>query len=70
MIGLTPSPMRKTKNNTAKGEKPMGMTDKQFDGFLRMQIGRIKDALEEKDPERKDEKLKQIVDDLQSTLES
>lgn len=47
----------------------MGMTDKQFDGFLRMQISWIKRAMDEKDPEKKEELLKEILDNLQNTLE-
>lgn len=47
----------------------MGQTDKQFGGFLRMLIARMKKAIGEKDPEKARELMKEILDDLQSTLE-
>lgn len=47
----------------------MGMTDKQFDGFIRFLADAIQDAKDEKEPEKKDEKLKKILDNLQKTLE-
>lgn len=47
----------------------MGQADKQFGGFLRMLISRVKKVLEEKDPEKARELLKEILNDLQATLE-
>lgn len=47
----------------------MGQTDKQFGGFLRMLISRMKKAIDEKDPEKARELLKEILNDLQATLE-
>ena len=47
----------------------MGQTDKQFGGFLRMLIARLKKAIVEKDPQKKDELLQEILTDLQNTLE-
>lgn len=47
----------------------MGQTDKQFSGFLRMLIARLKNVITEKDPERKNELLREILADLQTTLE-
>lgn len=47
----------------------MGMTDKQFNGFLRFLLDALKDAMEEKESEKKDEKLTKIADNLQKTLE-
>ena len=47
----------------------MGQTDKQFGGFLRMLIARLKKAIIEKDPQKKDELLHEILTDLQNTLE-
>ncbi len=47
----------------------MGRTDKQFGGFLRMLIARMKKAIEEKDPEKSKELLIEIINDLQNTLE-
>lgn len=47
----------------------MGQADKQFGGFLRMLIARLSAAMTEKEPERKDELLRDILKDLQTTLE-
>lgn len=47
----------------------MGMTDKQFNGFVRFLLDALQDAMEEKESEKKEEKLKKIVDNLQKTLE-
>lgn len=51
----------------------MGMTDKQFNGFVRFLLDALldalKDAMEEKESEKKDEKLTKIADNLQKTLE-
>lgn len=47
----------------------MGQADKQFGGFLRMLIARMKKAIEEKDPEKAKELMREILADLQNTLE-
>ncbi len=47
----------------------MGMTDKQFNGFVKFLLDALKDAIEEKESEKKDEKLKKIAENLQKTLE-
>lgn len=47
----------------------MGQTDKQFGGFLRMLIARLKRVMLEKDPATKDALLQEILTDLQNTLE-
>ena len=47
----------------------MGMTDKQFNGFVRFLLDALKDAMEEKESEKKDEKLTKIAENLQKTLE-
>lgn len=47
----------------------LGMTDKQFNGFVRFLLDALKDAMEEKESEKKDKKLTKIVDNLQKTLE-
>lgn len=47
----------------------MGMTDKQFDGFVRFLLDALKDAMEEKENDKKNEKLTKIADNLQKTLE-
>ena len=47
----------------------MGMTDKQFNGFVRLLLDALKDAIEEKKSKKKDEKLTKIAENLQKTLE-
>ncbi len=47
----------------------MGMTDKQFNGFVRFLLDALKEAKEEKEDEKKDEKISKIIDNLQKTLE-
>lgn len=47
----------------------MGMTDKQFNGFIRFLIDDLKEAREEEDAEKKDKRLEKILENLQSTLE-
>lgn len=47
----------------------MGMTDKQFNGFVRFLLDALKEAKEEKEEEKKDEKISKIIDNLQKTLE-
>lgn len=47
----------------------MGQTDKQFGGFLRMLIARLKSVLREQDHNQQMELLREILADLQTTLE-
>ena len=47
----------------------MGMTDKQFNGFLRFLLKSLKDIRDEKDIETKDKKIVSVIEDLQKTLE-
>lgn len=47
----------------------IGMTDKQFNGFIRFLIDGLEEVKEESDAEKKDERLQKILDNLQSTLE-
>jgi len=47
----------------------MGMTDKQFNGFVRFLLEALKEAKEEKEDNKKDERLEKIIDNLQKTLE-
>ena len=49
--------------------KDMGMTDKQFNGFVRFLLDALKDTKEEKEAEKREEKLDKIIDNLQKTLE-
>ncbi len=46
----------------------MGQTEKQFNGFLRVVIRDLKEAIAETDPEKK-AKLEALLNDLQTTLE-
>lgn len=47
----------------------MGMTDKQFNAFIRFLIDDLKEAKEEQDMEKKDARIQKILENLQSTLE-
>lgn len=47
----------------------MGMTDKQFNGFIRFLIDDLQEAREESDEEKKDKRLAKILENLQHTLE-
>ena len=53
----------------AERRKALGQTDKQFGGFLRMLIARLKLVMMEKDPAAKNALLQDILTDLQNTLE-
>ncbi|MDD3184036.1 MAG: hypothetical protein PHT76_01860 [Anaerostipes sp.] len=47
----------------------MGMTEKQFNGFIRFLIDDLKEVQEEKDEVKKQERIEKILSNLQSTLE-
>lgn len=47
----------------------MGMTDKQFQSWVRFLLTNLKDAVQERDPEKKEAKMAEIMDNLQKTLE-
>ena len=47
----------------------MGMTDKQFQSWVRFLLGALKNMDKETDPEQKAAKLAEIMDNLQKTLE-
>jgi len=47
----------------------MGMTDKQFNGFIRFLADSLKEAQEETNSEKKDKKISKILENLQKTLE-
>ncbi len=47
----------------------MGMTDKQFNSYIRLILSALKDMLQETDPERKEAKAQELLDNLQTTLE-
>lgn len=46
----------------------MGMTDKQFNGFLRLIIRALQESLDEVDPNKAKAKLETLLHDLQATL--
>lgn len=47
----------------------MGMTDKQFNGFLRFMLDCLEEAMQEKDPEKREEKFQKLKDNIQKTIE-
>jgi len=51
-----------------KGVLFMGMTDKQFQSWVRFLLGDLRDMANESDPEKKAAKLAEIMDNLQNTL--
>ncbi len=48
----------------------MGMTDKQFEGFVRFALDALRDANAEKDEVKHGEKMERILNNLQKTLEN
>lgn len=47
----------------------MGMTDSQFKAFIRFVLDDLKELEQEKDEEKRAEKLKKIIENMQSSLE-
>lgn len=47
----------------------MGMTDKQFNSYVRFILSALKDMLQETDPEKREKKTQELLDNLQTTLE-
>ncbi|MBS5344632.1 MAG: hypothetical protein KHX91_08770 [Clostridium sp.] len=47
----------------------IGMTDKQFNGFIRFLIDDLKEVREEKDVDKKNRKIEKILKNLQIILE-
>lgn len=47
----------------------MGMTDKQFNGFIRFVIKDLKAVEKEENKDKQQEQIKEIIDILQQTLE-
>ena len=45
------------------------MTNKQFNGFIRFVKDMLEEVENEKDKEKKDKKLRRVIDNLQQTLE-
>ena len=50
-------------------DSDMGMTDKQFNGFIRFVLDDIKEVMEELPEGRQKKKLQKVADNLQQTLE-
>lgn len=48
----------------------MGMTDKQFNAYLRLLLRNLKDVQGSDDPKYKEEKLNEIIETIQNTIES
>lgn len=51
------------------GDNNMGMTDKQFNGFVRFILDDIKEVIEMLKDGKEKEKLQKVADNLQQTLE-
>ena len=47
----------------------MGMTDKQFNGFLRFLLDDMEEIAEEKDEEKKAKKLQKVIEHIRDTIE-
>ena len=47
----------------------MGMTDKQFQSWVRFMLEALLEVNEERDPEKRDAKMAKNLDNLQRTLE-
>ena len=47
----------------------MGMTDKQFNGFLRFLYDDLDEAMKETDPKKREEKIKKVMENIQKTIE-
>lgn len=47
----------------------MGMTDKQFQSWVRFLLGNLEDVVQETDPKKKEAKIAKIMENLQKTLE-
>lgn len=52
-----------------KEMEAMGMTDKQFNGFLRMLLNNLEEAKREASEEKKVDKLQVVIDDIKRTVE-
>ena len=52
-----------------KGGREMGQTDIQFKAFIRFVLDALKEVNEEQDKEKRDEKMKKILENLQKTFD-
>ena len=47
----------------------MGMTDKQFSGYLRLVLDYLMEIQEENDPDKKRDKLQKLIEHIRDTIE-
>ena len=47
----------------------MGMTDKQFNGYLRLLLDDLEEIEEEQDEEKRKAKLKKVIEHIRDTIE-
>ena len=47
----------------------MGMTDKQFNGFLRLLLDDLEEIQAETDPAKREAKLQKIIEHIRDTIE-
>ena len=47
----------------------MGMTDKQFNGYLRLLLDDLEEIREETDEKKRDAKLKKTIENIRDTIE-
>lgn len=51
------------------GRMEEGMTDKQFNGFLRLLLSNLEEVIAEKDETKRNEKLNKVIKNIQKTIE-
>lgn len=47
----------------------MGMTDKQFNGYIRLVLDALEEIREQVDPNKENDKLKKLIEHLRDTIE-
>ena len=47
----------------------MGMTDKQFNGFLRLLLDALEEIQEEESQEKREKKLRKVIEHIRDTIE-
>ena len=52
-----------------KGVVEMGMTDKQFNGYLRLILDDLEEIQEEESQEKRTEKLRKLIEHIRDTIE-
>lgn len=51
------------------GRMEEGMTDKQFNGFLRLLLSNLEEVIAEKDETKRNKKLNKVIENIQKTIE-